>query len=287
VTGRRVAGTLFVAFAAGVAIVLGVGSILVHPAQRTIGPSPVDLHAEDITIASASGSTLHGWLGQSRPHRGVVVLMHGVRASRLMMVDRARFLQRAGYDVLLFDFQAHGESPGQTITFGWRESDDARAAVAFARARFTGEQVAAIGVSLGGAAVLLGREPLPVDALVVESVYPTVEDAVSNRVHHYLGPLGAIAAPLLLCQLEPRLGVTPAQLRPIEGIARVRCPLFLMSGAEDHYTTVSETRLLFAGAREPKQLWIVPRAAHVDLHALATPEYERRVLGFLESALKR
>jgi alpha/beta superfamily hydrolase len=52
--------------------------------------------------------------------------MHGVRANRLSMVERARFLSYAGYSVLLFDFQGHGESTGQHITFGYLESKDAR-----------------------------------------------------------------------------------------------------------------------------------------------------------------
>ena len=57
--------------------------------------------------------------------------MHGVRANRLVMLARARFLHKAGYAVLLFDFQAHGESSGKRITFGHLEGLDASAAVTF------------------------------------------------------------------------------------------------------------------------------------------------------------
>ena len=49
------------------------------------------------------------------------------------MVPRARLLAAAGFSVLLFDFQAHGESTGDRITFGRLEGLDARAAVAFVR----------------------------------------------------------------------------------------------------------------------------------------------------------
>jgi uncharacterized protein len=38
---------------------------------------------------------------------------------------------------------------------------------------------------------------------------------------------------------------------------------------------------MFAAAPEPKEFWLVPGAAHVDLHAAAGPEYELRVLAFL------
>ena len=50
--------------------------------------------------------------------------MHGVRGNRLSMLDRARFLSHAGFSVLVFDFQAHGESSGEHTTFGELESLD-------------------------------------------------------------------------------------------------------------------------------------------------------------------
>ena len=37
---------------------------------------------------------------------------------------------------------------------------------------------------------------------------------------------------------------------------------------------------------EPKQLWLVPGAAHVDLDRFAGAEYERRVLDFLADSLR-
>ena len=49
------------------------------------------------------------------------------------MVERASFLRRAGYSTLLIDFQATGETKGDRITFGWKESRDVLAAVEFIR----------------------------------------------------------------------------------------------------------------------------------------------------------
>ena len=67
----------------------------------------------------------------------------------------------------------------------------------------------------------------------------------------------------------------------------MRCPVFILSGTRDEHTTADETRALFAQAPEPKRLWLVPGAAHVDLHRFASREYERRVLGFLEESVVR
>jgi fermentation-respiration switch protein FrsA (DUF1100 family) len=211
--------------------------------------------------------------------------MHGVRANRLSEIERARLFREAGYDVLLFDFQAHGESPGEHITFGALESRDADAALRFLRARFPGRPLAAIGTSLGGAALALAPHPLPLDALVLESVYPTIDEAVADRLAIRFGPLGPPLAPLLLLQIEPRLGVPKSALRPIDHLADAGCPLFLLAGTADGHTTPEETKRLYAAAREPKDLWLVPGAGHVDLEAFAPKEYRKRVLGFLERIL--
>lgn len=104
--------------------------------------------------------------------RGSILLLPGVRANRLSMIERARFLRAVRFSVLLIDFQATGETSGDHITFGWLESRDARAAVAFLREAVPGGKIGAIGSSLGGAAALLATPPLDVDALVLEQFRP-------------------------------------------------------------------------------------------------------------------
>jgi len=89
------------------------GGLLTAPASQAIGNLPSDLSGESIKFSSESGSTIHGWLISGSKQGGAVVLMHGVRGNRTSMLDQARFLSHAGYTVLLFDFQAHGASPGK------------------------------------------------------------------------------------------------------------------------------------------------------------------------------
>ncbi|HEY3567424.1 MAG TPA: alpha/beta fold hydrolase [Thermoanaerobaculia bacterium] len=281
---RLIALILLGGLLAGLGFLLYAGHALAAPQPAVIGPPPPDLHAEAVEIPSASGSRLRGWLCRMPGSRGVVILMHGVRANRLSMVRRARLFRDHGYSVLLFDFQAHGESPGEHITFGHLESRDARAALDFVHRELPGQPVAAVGSSLGGAAAVLADPPLDLDALVLESVYPTIEEATRERLRIRLGPLGPPLAPLLLAQLKPRLGISPSTLRPIDHISQVRCPVFVISGTADQHTTPAQAKALFARAPDPKRLWLVPGAAHVDLDRFAGAEYERRVLEFLADA---
>lgn len=271
----------------GLGGVFWAGSWLAKPALRAVGPPPDGLSAERVAFASESGATLHGWFIPGRAGAGGVVLFHPFRADRRSMLPRARFLNQSGYSVLLFDFQAHGESRGEQITFGYLESRDARAAVKFLRTRLPNAPIAAIGVSLGGAACLLGPEPLGVDAMVLEGVYPDIEAAVANRLRMRLGPLGPWLSPLLTRQLRWRLGAGADWFRPMDRIGAVQCPIMIVAGTDDRRTTMAEARQLFSAACGPKEFWAVEGAGHTDYHAHSKEEYETRVLAFLKRSLSR
>ncbi|MCM3873570.1 MAG: alpha/beta fold hydrolase [Pyrinomonadaceae bacterium] len=262
------------------------GTILSAPAHQSIGNLPSDLAGRDVQFSSESGATIHGWFIAGKKGGGAIVLMHGVRANRLTMLDRARFLSHAGYSILLFDFQAHGESTGEHITFGYLESRDAQAAVSFLRENSRDEKIGVIGVSMGGAATLLASQPLGVNALVLEMVYPTLNQAISNRLTMRLGGWASALTPLLAWQLKPRLGVDVDVLRPIDHVGKISVPKLFIVGAEDRHTTVEESRQMFDAASAPKELWVVEGAQHVDLYPASKRDYERRVLDFFERHLK-
>jgi pimeloyl-ACP methyl ester carboxylesterase len=116
-----VLGLLFVTMA--IAVGWYICGELIAPVQRPVGPAPADLAAESVTFPSLSGSSIHGWFSPGSTGQGAVLLLHGVRGDRRDMLSRAEFLHGLGYAVLLIDFQAHGESPGQHITFGALESE--------------------------------------------------------------------------------------------------------------------------------------------------------------------
>ncbi len=265
------------------------GCFMASPHGGSVGAAPVDLGAESVTYKSASGSNIHAWLARGVRGGGSVLLLHGVGENRTSMLARARFLHRLGFTVLAPDFQAHGESPGEHITFGARESLDAAASLTFLRGAMPAEQVGVIGVSMGGAAALLGPGPLDANAFVLESVYPTIHQAVSDRLGTWLGPLGGVArwfTPAVIHFVADDIGVTEGELRPIDRIAQLHAPLFLLAGTADPYTPLVEAESLYAHAPSPKTYWAVEGAGHEDLYAYDTAEYERRVGAFLVRALR-
>jgi esterase/lipase len=281
-------GLAALALLGGAGAVIAAGEVLSAPSRTTPGAVPAGLPATSVTIAGATPAlAVKGWFVRGRPGQGDVLLLHGVRANRTEMLSRARFLARDGYTVLLIDLPAHGESGGERITFGAREKDGVQAALAWLRAQAPGERIGAIGVSLGAAALVLAHPSPGLDAVVLESMYPTIEEAVANRLRSRFGAPGAWSAGLLVQQLPWCLQVAPAALRPIVDIEKMTSPVFIISGTVDTQTPASETTRIYDAVPGSKQLWLVEGAAHVNLHAYAGQEYERRVGHFLASHLQQ
>lgn len=266
----------------GAAIVWAIGSKLIAVEPRRValaGPG-----FEDVLLRAAPDQRVAGsWLpGRGR---GAVLLLHGIHGDRRDMADRARFLNAQGYAVMLIDLPGQGASTASFVTFGLREADGVRAALKELRRRAPGQRIGVIGVSLGAASLVLCRDCPPVDAVVLESMYPTIEEAVANRLRMRLGPVGGPLSALLLWQLPLRLGIRPDALQPITRVAEVKAPVLIASGSADLHTTLAETQRLYEAAAQPKALWVVEGAAHVNLHAYVQEEYERRIGAFLAAHL--
>lgn len=260
------------------------GSNLVAPVNRPV-PRPADFPAQEISIPGLAHNVAAWWL-EVEPTAPAVVLLPGIRADRRSMVDRARLLFSRGFSVLLIDLQAHGETPGEAISFGLRESVDVRDALAWLHGNTQARRIGAIGYSLGGAAIVLGHQPVGLDAVVLEAVYPRFGRAVENRIRLRLGALAPVLAPVLLAQIEPRLGISLDQLEPIRFIAQVGAPVLIVAGSEDRHTSLVESKEMFRAAVEPKQLWIVSGAGHQDFLSFDPTAYELQVVGFFDQILR-
>ncbi|KQV54514.1 alpha/beta hydrolase [Duganella sp. Root336D2] len=273
----KLRNALALLFSAGALLGLwAVGWALSQPVNHPVA-MPAALGFERVLAGGTHGSLLRA-PGATR----CVLLMHGIRGDRRAMAERAAFLRDAGWTALAIDLQAHGETPGEMITFGHREAADARNGVAYLRAQGCAT-VAVIGQSLGGAAALLGKGPVAADGFVLESVYPTIEDAVANRLAVRFGAVGRLAAPLLYWQLPLRTGVGREELRPVQAISRVRAPVLVAGGTRDSQTPPAETRHMFEAAGGAKTLWLVEGAAHEDLYRFHPTEYRLRLLRFLDT----
>lgn len=83
---------------------------------------------EDLTYIARDGIKLKGWWIPVEGSRKAVLLLHGKGGSRngvyTGVFELAKWYHRRGYNVLLPDLRAHGESGGTIVYFGLKEHED-------------------------------------------------------------------------------------------------------------------------------------------------------------------
>lgn len=280
---------LWLALATALVLLLAAaaGQYLVWPARRDVGPAPADIGARSVSIQFGHRQHVAGWLCHGTGNVGAVLLLHEMRGDRRSMLARLRFLSAQGFSVLAIDLPGHGESDGQCITLGHREALAAAAALDYLAHECDGQPLAVIGVSLGGAALLLANTRPQPSVVILESVFPTLAQAAMNRLRRTMGPLAPVVAPLMFVQLPFRFGISHRKLRPIAKVAQWDCATLVIGGRNDRETTEAETQALFDACNGPKQLWLIDGAIHEDLHVYAGAAYEAKVTAFLKQYLAR
>jgi pimeloyl-ACP methyl ester carboxylesterase len=285
-TLRRIAWAALILLLAGLAASWTAGSIMSRPHSSAVPPPAPP--GRVVHLVAGDGVAIAGsYWPDARPDAPAILLLHGVDASRAAFTRHALWLNGLGYGVLAIDFRGHGESGAAPRTFGLNEARDAAAALAFLRAGAPSRRVGVIGASLGGAAALLGDDgPLPVQAMVLQAVYPDLRDAIFNRIAQRTGSaLAMMGEPLLSYQSWVRYGVSPGRLAPIEAIRHYRGPLLVIGGTIDLNTPPDETRALYDAAPGPKALWLLEGVDHAGACSVWSDGYRRRVRAFLARSL--
>lgn len=165
-------------------IVLGVpyvvsGIMIYHP-KATPETDPMSQYRfgfEPVEFESTDGLTLSGWWIPARAPSGTgtlardpafgtktVIVCHGWGENKSTHLVLARRLVPAGYNALIFDFRAHGQSQGQITTLGDLERRDVLGAVRWLQQNRPREsqRIVGLGASTGAAALIAAAaDPAP------------------------------------------------------------------------------------------------------------------------------
>lgn len=270
------------------AIALRTAWRLTHPDRGWVPRDyePSGLPVESIRLLSRDGYRLAGWIARRPGAAGTVVFSHGVWTNHREMESRAAALWRRGFNVLLFDYRACGESDGSVTTLGLREVDDLLGAIDFLAGDADRGPIGVWGNSMGGAVAIMAAARCPhIDAVVADSAFAVLID---NVAHGFRAATGLPAAPfrhaiLALGQIILRANldvVHPVDLVP----ALAPRPLLLIRGDADRLVRPADARALYAAAGDPKELWVLPDCGHVEAFDLQPGEVTDRVERFFREA---
>lgn len=251
-----------------------------HRPRRPVASVALGRPYEHVTVTTRDGLSLAGWYVRSR--NGAAVVSYPTRAGK---PAQARMLIRHGYGVLLLDARGYDGSDGASNMFGWGETKDVDAAVAWLRRQrdVRHGRVGGIGFSVGGEMMLEAAARNPqLRAIVSEGA--GIRSVREELLH------GARGIPALPAQAVRTAAVgvlsgtrPPASLRDLVGQIAPR-PVFLIY-AEHGVGGEDLNRDYYRAAGEPRQLWRVDGAGHTGGYRTDPGGYERRVVAFFDRAL--
>lgn len=271
---------------------MGIGLLVVFrmtAARRRLPeatPTNAGLDYEEVGLTSTDGARLSGWWVPSGNSRRAAILVHGWGGdkSNEHILKTAPVYHREGYNVLVIDLKAHGESVGGRRTLGYRETRDVLGALLWLEKRgYRPEDTVLHGWSMGGTTVVRAAPGTGVAAVVEEAGYADLPRLLENAIPRIIGlPRFFVPGVLLVGRLWPDFDPWSVQAgRQASELWKEDVPLFVIHSTKDDIIPIEHAKM-FAAAHPGARVWILEGYDHVE--AFTHPEYEERLRSFLQES---
>ncbi len=239
-----------------------------QPSLDTMTTYP-DVSYKSLRVSNTEGTTISFWWMPQKKKRGTVLLVHGFMMNKGNMISRAKIYYELGYNTILMDLRARGESGGDKTTSGPDIRSDVLAVMDYYNRELKkyGPLILA-GYSHGGRAVIFAAEQLkyPVKAIILESIPYSLAESF-KRTYKIQG---------LPAMNE---GNIDSSLEKISGI-----PLLLMIGDRDKAIILEEALKVQQTFRNTKSRLVEFKTAG---HDLTTSAYKEQYVTSIKSFLQK
>ena len=248
------------------------------------------LPCESVFITADDGVRLHGSYYEAAPGAPVQIMFHGYRGIGVRDFSGGLpFSLEGGYNVLLIDQRAHGQSGGRCLTLGVKERRDCLAWIRYVIDRCGADtRIVLYGISMGAATVMMAAGlPLPenVKGIVADCGYTSPADILKHVMRRmnlsvrWLYPLLRLGARLFG-------GFDPNAASAADAMARCTVPVCFIHGEDDDFVPCDMSRENFRRcAAQNKRLLTIPHAGHGLSCLVDRARYTGEVTDFLASIL--
>lgn len=207
-----------------------------------------------------------------------MILVHGIGDMRWGMLRRVKWFLDLGFNVLIYDSRASGETGGKDITLGYYEKEDLQKWVNVVKEKHPKGIIGVFGNSMGGSAALLHagtNEPQKdVAFYIVDSAYSDLREEIEYQVSRNYSVITGFMVFYSNLITKLRSGFFYSQVRPIDSIEKTTVPVLLIHGDADRTVPVQMSRELYDAKRQGlKELRIIAGADHLESYQHAPEIY--------------
>ncbi len=268
------------------------GAGTLHKFTRDLTPQDFHLASEIFDVVVGDSISLRGWFihSKTKPAKATVVVLHGIRSRKEHMLGFAELLAKNGYNSIVYDSRAHGESGGLYCTYGFYEHEDVSEFITQAERRFEEAAPFAIhGTSLGGAVALLSMaSDKRIKCGIVVSTFATFEEIAFD----YTKRLTLISSRLLVRKvLEHSQQIAKfdiEKIKPEEAARLITQPVLIIHGENDRNVSISYGKRIFKNLASPHKEWYpVKNGNHYNLWRVGGEEYRQKQINFFDKWLNQ
>jgi fermentation-respiration switch protein FrsA (DUF1100 family) len=263
------------------ATLAGCTNVFFQPMRGQVAtPERIGLAYQDVYFEAADGTRLHGWfLPAQGATTGTVFFLHGNAENISTHIGSVYWLPKQGFNVFLPDYRGYGLSQGTPTMAGVMSDIEAAFVTLLTQPNVDPQRIVVFGQSLGGSLAIsyVARSSHRADirALVVESPFSDFQGIAQEKLASswLTWPFQWLPTLAIDNDYSPLLAVD--QIAPI--------PLLLITDERDTIVPPHHGLDLYERAREPKELWIVPDAGHIE--ALRTSANRQRFVAWMRKQL--
>ena len=219
-----------------------------------------------------------------------VIVLHGVKGNRTSVVRYAITLCNANFNVLLFDWRAHGESDGKYVTYGYYERQDVEAAMDFLKneSGLNCHLIGLAGLSMGAAVALqVAAIDKQIRAVWADSPFASLIRVGTALGRRWTGFPESMVLPFARATFKIaayRAKFDPESVNPLNIAKEIICPVALVHGTEDKTIPYDHSQAIYdlLGSQQ-KELWIIEGAEHTNCIRRGG-NYQERMVDFFNAA---
>ena len=247
--------------------------------QQNIAPDTI---IQTIYLVTPGNLKLQAWYLSAASAKGTVALFHGHGGKKSSMLPEAAIFRRLGYNTLLLDFRAHGNSEGNTTTIGFKEAEDVKLVYDYLKQK--GEKnIILYGISMGAATIIKSVDEYHLEPakIILEMPFGSLSQAVKGRVKMMKLPPEPLST-LLTFWGGTMQGFWAFSFNPSGYAKSIRCPVLLQWGKNDPRVTRQETDDIYNNISAPKKFVVYENSGHESLYKKESAKWTGEVTAFLQ-----
>lgn len=251
-------------------------------------PTEFGMDVEAVRFKSTDGLSLEGWwIPASTPTKRTVIQCHGQNGSMDADLEEAKILHDAGFNVLMFNFRAHGNSEGEHVTFGLTEKHDVLGAIQYLADMHSINEVGVLGFSMGAlVAIRTAAESDAIACIVADGATGAIQTTMGRWVSRKWLPKSLVKTFVSLSLwFGSRIADVP--LHKVNGarwVTNVKsAPILFIHGSDDQFVDEVTVRHMQQAASVETALWVVPGAKHREAHKIFPREYALEIVKWFDT----